>query len=179
MKNRNIFVSAIGVLVLAIVIYFVWAAFMKASQTAKSDIQGGACPTDSAQCSDGTQVGRSGPNCQFVCPIGTSTAQTATSVVLEASIGHPASGLGVQVMPLSVIQDSRCPIDVQCIQAGTVQVRAGLTSASGTGVQIFMLNTPITTEAEIVTLISVSPEKESKKNILPTDYKFVFKVVKK
>ena len=27
-----------------------------------------ACTADAMQCSDGTWVGRSGPNCEFVCP---------------------------------------------------------------------------------------------------------------
>ena len=34
----------------------------------KVDIAPIACTADAKQCSDGTYVGRSGPNCEFVCP---------------------------------------------------------------------------------------------------------------
>lgn len=30
--------------------------------------EGGVCTADAMQCPDGTFVGRSGPNCEFVCP---------------------------------------------------------------------------------------------------------------
>ena len=32
------------------------------------------CTMDARMCPDGTYVGRTGPNCQFVCPTGTTTA---------------------------------------------------------------------------------------------------------
>lgn len=36
-----------------------------------------ACTMDAKMCPNGTYVGRTGPNCQFVCPTGTSTASNA------------------------------------------------------------------------------------------------------
>jgi hypothetical protein len=179
MRN-NTLLKVVGVLALAVIVYLVWAAFMKAPVVIENvEGNGTICTMDAMQCPDGSWVGRSGPNCQFVCPVGTTTTPTASSIFLETVIGREASGLNVKVTPLSVVEDSRCPTDVQCIQAGTVRVRATLGSALGTGVQIFTLNTPITTEAEIITLFAVTPVKESTKAIAPTDYRFVFKVVKR
>ncbi len=83
------------------------------------------------------------------------------------------------ISPILVLEDSRCPTDVQCIQAGTVRVRTQLQTGQGSAEQIFALNKPITTEAEIITLIEVTPTKNSKVTISPSDYVFTFKVVKR
>ncbi|MEZ0208962.1 MAG: hypothetical protein ACAH17_02185 [Candidatus Paceibacterota bacterium] len=183
MTNKNLFLKIIGVLVLAVFVYFVWLAFMKNPLTPDTNNNNGEnsaiCTMDAMQCPDGSWVGRSGPNCQFVCPIGTSTTPSANSIFLETTIGRTASGLGVTVTPLVVVEDSRCPVDVQCIQAGTVRVQTTLVSGLGTATQVFTLNTPVTTEAEIITLFAVTPVKESGKEISPSNYRFVFKVVKR
>ncbi len=181
MTDKNLFLKVIGVLVLAIVIYFVWITFMKTPLVTKNDEGNNtvSCTADAAECPDGTWVGRSGPNCQFVCPIGTTTTPTAKSIFLETTMSHKVSGLAVAITPLAIVEDSRCPIDVQCIQAGTVRVRATLSSGLGTGSQVFTLNTPITTETETVTLFAVTPEKESGKTVSPSDYRFIFKVTKR
>lgn len=42
------------------------------------------CTMDAKQCPDGSYVGRSGPNCEFVCP---------------ASTGAPSPGGGMSTMP--------------------------------------------------------------------------------
>ncbi len=38
-----------------------------------------ACTADAMQCPGGTWVGRTGPNCEFVCPAATTTAATTTT----------------------------------------------------------------------------------------------------
>jgi hypothetical protein len=99
---------------------------------------------------------------------------------IEAMIDQEASTLGVKIVPLEVLEDSRCPIDVECIQAGTVRVRTLLTSGLGTAQQIFELGQAITTEAEMVTLIGVSPQPNSTEPAIePDDYRFTFEVEKR
>lgn len=49
-----------------------------------------ACTEDAKQCGDGSYVGRTGPNCEFVCPISTSTASTSTDPVISSI--SPSSG---------------------------------------------------------------------------------------
>lgn len=46
--------------------------------------QGVACTMDAMQCPDGSYVGRSGPNCEFVCPAATSI-DTSVQVGLQAT----------------------------------------------------------------------------------------------
>lgn len=101
------------------------------------------------------------------------------SEYVSAGINEAASAFGVTVTPIEILEDSRCPIDVQCIQAGTVRVRGTLESGLGTANQEFELNKTITTESEEVTLMRVDPFAESTKEIQEGDYVFVFKIEKR
>lgn len=53
-----------------------------------------ACTADAMQCPDGSYVGRTGPDCQFVCPTATTTPTTASSTSSGAPIGL-GDGTGV------------------------------------------------------------------------------------
>lgn len=170
--TRTVILSLLGVVLIVVAIYFYQKG--NAPVTNNNNEQEVMCTADAFQCPDGTWVGRTGPNCQFECP--TPSTETAT---VETMIDQGASALDVKIVPLAVIEDSRCPKDVQCIQAGTVRVRAQLISGLGTANQIFTLNAPVTTEAETITLVEVRPETEAGKSINAKDYRFVFKISKR
>jgi len=106
-------------------------------------------------------------------------ARIDTGEHITAKIGQEASAFGVTVMPHTLLEDSRCPPNVNCIQAGTVRIRAELSSGLGTGTQVFVLGQPITTEAERVTLVAVSPQAEAGKSIEQSAYVFTFLVEKR
>jgi len=97
----------------------------------------------------------------------------------EVRLGEEAAGLGVYITPWEVLEDSRCPADMQCIWAGTVRVRAmmisGLGSPTGYPAE-FVLGEPLTTEAETVTLAEVRPEPRKGVEIAPSEYIFVFDI---
>ena len=95
---------------------------------------------------------------------------------LSARMGAPVSRYGVIVIVRELLEDSRCPIDVQCIQAGTVRVRADVISGMGTSTMPFTLATPITTEAEEITLVSVLPAPHAGVVIKPDEYEFTFEI---
>ena len=97
---------------------------------------------------------------------------------LEARIGTEVSALGATITPREVTQDSRCPLDVVCIQAGTVRVRAMFEYVSGAGEQVFELGKPIVAGDVTVTLVEVLPAARSTVTLLPSDYRFYFKVEK-
>jgi hypothetical protein len=98
---------------------------------------------------------------------------------IETRIDKGASALDVEVVPLAVLEDSRCPSGVECIQAGTVRIRALLSSGLGeVPQQVFELGKPITTEAEIVTLIHVEPEATTE-GISLNSYRFIFRITKR
>lgn len=146
---------------------------MASTRTALAPTGGEACTAEAKLCPDGSAVGRTGPNCEFAeCP-------STGSISLEAHIGQTVSGLGVNITPLAVLQDSRCPIDVQCIQAGTVKMQARLVSGLGTGTQEFTIGQPILTEAETITLADVSPQPTAGVKIKDSDYIFRFEIAKR
>ncbi len=139
------------------------------------------CTMEAKICPDGSAVGRTGPNCEFAaCPTATPTpSPTPTSATLRAAIGQTVSGLDVSLTPLSIISDSRCPIDVQCIWAGTVTLKVRIESGLGTSEMTFELGKPITTEAEDITLTEVSPAPHAGVAIPPSAYRFTFDVKKR
>lgn len=136
-----------------------------------------ACTMEAKICPDGSAVGRSGPKCEFAeCPV----AVNEKSLILEAKIGETKSGLDVSVTPISIVEDSRCPSDVTCIQAGTVRVKIKILSGLGASEMVASLNgTPITTEVEQIELIEVTPYPNSKIKINISDYVFKFKISKR
>ena len=105
-------------------------------------------------------------------------APTAPMVRHSAQVHLNESSMtgAVTVRPLTVMEDSRCPRGVQCIQAGTVKVQTQIISAMGPSVMIFELGKPITTEAEEVTLTDVSPAPQAGVTVAPKDYVFTFEI---
>lgn len=98
---------------------------------------------------------------------------------IKTSLEKEVELLGVKITPLEILEDSRCPTDVECIWAGTVRLRATLEGGLGTADQTFELHKTITTEAEEVTLVNVSPSPKSDTEISNEEYIFEFKVSKR
>lgn len=134
------------------------------------------CTQEAKLCPDGSYVGRTGPRCEFAeCPVAESPSTSSST----ARVGQEISSLGVRITPLKVLEDSRCPVDVVCIQAGTVRVQARLVSGLGTATQEFKLGQAVTTEAEKITLSAVLPVPKAGVKIAEGDYVFTFTVVKR
>lgn len=98
---------------------------------------------------------------------------------IVVKIGERKSALDVSITPRTLVSDSRCPSDVTCVWAGTVEVKATLESGLGTSEQLFKLNTPVTTEAEEITLLSATPAPKSGISVEPKEYLFTFEVKKR
>lgn len=125
-----------------------------------------ACDAIAKLCSDGSAVGRTGPNCEFAeCPI-----VTPSSTLLY----QPQTINNLTIQPIEVLSDSRCPTKVQCIWAGTVTLKVNLTAHSQTDNFALTLGTPQSFNGLLVTLTSVLPAKTSRTPITPADYQFTF-----
>lgn len=170
------YLIGIGVVVVAII-----AIVLNTTHPASAPGGVQACTTEAKICPDGSAVGRTGPNCEFAeCPaVATTTPVSTTSVLLKADMNQKVTGVGVSLTPLKILEDSRCPSDVQCIQAGTVRVQVRLTSASGTATQEFKLGQAVTTETQIITLTEVLPAKKSTVTLKASDYVFTFEIKKR
>lgn len=75
--------------------------------------------------------------------------------VVAASIGEAADLGGVTIRPLEVVEDSRCPNNVQCIWAGRLRLRAAVSGVSGDSV--LTLGEPLQTSNGAVVLAIASP----------------------
>lgn len=109
------------------------------------------------------------------------TPPTSTGKVLPygnvtLKLNQLATFKNISLLPLSIVEDSRCPSDVQCIQAGTVRVKVRVISGMGTSTSILTLGKVFTTEAEMLTLTRVTPDTQSTKPILNGDYRLTFNV---
>lgn len=101
-----------------------------------------------------------------------------SEITITAKINNPTSGLGVTIAPIEVVEDSRCPSDVVCIQAGTVRVRVKITDPNGERVLIAVLNTPIPSAYAATTLTEVEPEARAEIPIRTNEYRLKFEIKK-
>jgi hypothetical protein len=132
------------------------------------------CNADAKICPDGSAVGRTGPNCEFTaCP-----SPNATSSILTTYIGGSPTGLRVTVNPKEVVSDSRCAEGVQCVWAGTVEVRTVLSTEVSHGEHVLTLGKPQVFGDFTVTLIEVTPYPKADEEIPVSSYRFTFEVKK-
>ncbi len=142
-----------------------------------------SCTMEAKICPDGTAVGRIGPNCEFaLCP-GVSTETPLPTVIstntdITLGLGQTGSVGGIIVKFNSLVQDSRCPVDVYCIQAGTVKISADLVNGTYRETKILSLSdSPYSFLGYQVSITSVNPVRQSGKEILVNQYKVTFHVV--
>lgn len=98
-----------------------------------------------------------------------------TAERVEARIDQGASIFGVKVIPHEVLEDSRCPANVNCVQAGTVRLRATLQERE----QVFVLDEPVGEGNTEITLTQVDPVPQAGAAIAAQDYVFYFQISKK
>ena len=90
-------------------------------------------------------------------------------------LGETVKVLGVKFTLVDVLEDSRCATDVQCIQAGTVRVKAKTRYALVLGKIIELkLGESYEFRGHKVTFDYVTPENKVGEKIAPTDYAFMF-----
>lgn len=109
-------------------------------------------------------------------PAPTGTTVPYGSVTL--SLGQEARFETVSIKPLSILEDSRCPKDVQCIQAGTVRVLLQRTRGASTATSEQALGSVLVTSAERITFVGASPDKVSTTTITSSQYRLTFTVEK-
>lgn len=141
-----------------------------------------------------TYVQQSKPANQIPSGVATTTEPVATSTkpvtttpsptihaygTVTLALGETVRFSNITITPLSIVEDSRCPIDVQCIQAGTVRVSVRVVSSAGQSTQTLTLNKEFTTEAESITLTNVTPTKRSTVTTEAGQYRLTFDVEKR
>lgn len=79
---------------------------------------------------------------------------------------------GLRVRPLALVEDSRCPAEVRCIQAGTVRVSVAI----GGDRETLALAEPWPVAGRFITLSAVEPEARADTPRAPADYRLRFTV---
>ncbi len=130
------------------------------------------CTEEAKLCPDGSYVGRQGPNCEFAaCP---SIQESPTG---EVSVGETRLVNGVVITFNKIVQDSRCPLGVMCIQAGSVTANATLKSGSNTETVDLIAGAAAHTFGSFnVSLESVAPIRRQQTTIDPKEYVGTFHV---
>ncbi len=101
-------------------------------------------------------------------PVSTDTSGMFTLALNETGESH-----GWVVTPIELVTDSRCAVDVQCIQAGSVEVRVRV----GSTTHVLALAEPLHITGGTITLVQVTPEMRSNVRIGLSGYRFSFLVV--
>lgn len=110
---------------------------------------------------------------------GTQTPAAGTSVTVQTRLGQSVEALGEIITPKTVLEDSRCPSDVQCIWAGTVRVEGVVQGGMGEGSLTFELDKMNTTEVNEITLVGVEPYPMSTDEIRGEEYVLTFVVTRR
>lgn len=90
-------------------------------------------------------------------------------------LGQIAAVNGPRVRPDSVVEDSRCAPDVQCIVAGRLVVRATVLGGGWSKQFDLTLGTPVNVADGSLTLIAATPPRPlARRNAKPLPYRFTF-----
>lgn len=91
-----------------------------------------------------------------------------------AGLGQIATGNGLRVRPIKVIEDSRCPATVRCVWEGKLKVRARMYGPGWTQIRDFESGVPQAVDHYRITLIAAEPQKQTGAEIDPRAYRFTF-----
>lgn len=91
-------------------------------------------------------------------------------------IGETGTLGDTTITPSEVIEDSRCPLGVMCIQAGRVRIDAAVHVGAVRTKQTFLVGEPFTFEGKIITLTLVEPLRRKEVTPKTADYVLTFRV---
>jgi len=91
-----------------------------------------------------------------------------------AGIGQLAFTNGIRVRPLQVLEDSRCPANVQCVWAGRLVVRSDVMGGSWHRTLDLELGKGQQVADGTLTLVDARPPKQAGAEIDPRAYRFTF-----
>lgn len=98
--------------------------------------------------------------------------------ISRARFGETAKIDDIRISPLKLLEDSRCPKDVQCVWAGQVRITAVVTWQARVQQVELTQGKPVPVANGTLILVDVTPEKRSNVAISPRDYRFGFKFMR-
>jgi hypothetical protein len=163
--NKNALITIVVILAIALVAFFALRPAVK-NPALNTNNNLDNTPVENGDTNTGDNGGNAGAGSTLPEGGTTFSAKLGQEVLLSEVTGKVTE----------VLEDSRCPQDVQCIQAGTVRVKAHLTFGTLSQDVTLKLGEPVVFSGHSITLIDVKPTKVSTVQIKPADYVFTFKV---
>ena len=93
---------------------------------------------------------------------------------MPAAIGETVRVGTLTATPVRLVEDSRCPLTVQCVSAGRLVVSTRLEGEGWRETVPLTLGEPYTVGGSTVTLVSGRPEKWNERRRPRNEYRFVF-----
>ena len=93
---------------------------------------------------------------------------------MPAAIGETVRVGPFLATPRSVVEDSRCPHNVRCVQAGRLVVSTQLEGDGWSQTVPLTLGEPYAVQGTTVTLVSGRPEKWSERRRPRNEYRFIY-----
>jgi hypothetical protein len=189
MTTKTVWAAVIVILVIALGLIY-WSYYqgpnasypLGATSTPVKPSAGGNSPAPYNPPLSGTSGGLTLPLGTSTLPTGGAATSSGATLTFNAKLNQAASGAGIEIMPVKVVEDSRCPVGVYCIQAGTVKLQARVTiktpTTNTTADQTFTLGqlATIGTDNKQITLTAVSPNRVAGQAVAAGDYVFTFSV---
>ena len=97
------------------------------------------------------------------------------SAVHQLALGQTGDFGPVDLTPISVDEDSRCPANVQCIWAGQVRVKVLVEPAGADHAVFATRGQPLGVDGGTLLLEQVSPQRSSTAQIPPSHYSFTLR----
>lgn len=91
-----------------------------------------------------------------------------------AALGDPARFEGVTLTPVAVVEDSRCPVGAQCVQAGTARVSTAIVAGGVSLLRVLALGETVPVAGRTATLSAVCPAPRVHRTVLSTDTRVTF-----
>jgi hypothetical protein len=102
------------------------------------------------------------------------TVQASGESGVTARLGQAVRVDGPRVTPLTVLEDSRCPMEARCVRAGELRIRVLICTGSRSERREMSLGTPIPVADGTLTLVNVMPPRHTAGPTRPSDYRFTF-----
>jgi hypothetical protein len=113
----------------------------------------------------------------LLTPLALSSCATVGAVNdggINVALGQTTNVSGPKIRPITVIEDSRCPINARCIWAGRVRVKVLWLRVAGNQELELTLGEAQPMADGAITLVSVTPERRTEKVTKRKDYRFSF-----
>lgn len=93
----------------------------------------------------------------------------------EVRLGQRADVGGPKVTVLKVLEDSRCPIEADCIWASRIKLSVRIELGSGTSVKELASDQPLPIADGALELVRTMPARSSQHTITPEEYRFALR----